>query len=435
MTAILFENARLIDPTLKMDMKGDLLTENGVIVAVAPVLPDADDAMRIDCRGAVLAPGLVDLHVHFRDPGLTRKETLETGCAAAAAGGFTAVVTMANTKPPIDSPEAVKNCIERNRSMDCRIYPAAAVTKAMAGKDLTDFAALKEAGAVCLSDDGLTVADGALFYEAFERAKALDLPVSVHCEAHGFEGDRSMNRGAISSKLGLWGTPATAEELMILRDLFFAEKTGAHVHVQHVSTARGVEMIADARRRGVNVTAEATPHHMVLDETAILEHGANAKMSPPLRLPEDAAAVREALMSGVLDVVATDHAPHTPEEKALGIAKAPNGVIGLETALAVCLDALCAGSAFPLPLLMERMSAAPRRIFDLPAVTLHPASAADLVLFDPEREWLVDASKFKSKGRNCPFNGRKLKGQVLLTLLGGRIVHDARRGGEIGASL
>ncbi len=426
MTAIVFKNARLIDPSLKMDMKGDLLVENGVVSAVAPSLADVGDAMPVDCAGAVLSPGLVDLHVHFRDPGLTQKETLETGCAAAAAGGFTAVVTMANTKPPIDSPEAVESCIERNRSMDCRIYPAAAVTKAMAGKELTDFAALKEAGAVCLSDDGLTVADGALFYKAFEKAASLDLPISVHCEAHGFEGDRSMNRGAISAKLGLVGTPALAEELMILRDLFFAEKTGAHVHVQHVSTARGVEMIADAKRRGVNVTGEATPHHMFLDETAILEHGANAKMSPPLRLPEDVQAVREALMSGVLDVVATDHAPHTPAEKAQGIAKAPNGIIGLETSLAVCLDGLCGGCGFPVPTLVERMSTAPRRIFGLPAVTLQPGSVADLVLFDPEREWLVDASKFKSKGRNCPFNGRKLKGQVLMTLLGGRIVHDGR---------
>ncbi|MGN0838023.1 MAG: dihydroorotase [Pyramidobacter sp.] len=424
MTAVLFRNARLIDPALKMDMKGDLLAENGVISAVGPSLPEIPAAETVDCRGAVLAPGLVDLHVHFRDPGLTQKETLETGCAAAADGGFTAVVTMANTKPPVDTPEAVRNCIERNKTMDCRIYPAAAVTKNMEGRELTDFEALKQAGAVCFSDDGLTVADSALFYRAFEKAAALDMPVSVHCEAHGFEGDRSMNRGAISRKLGLSGTPALAEELMILRDVFFAEKTGVHVHVQHVSTARGVQIIADAKRRGVNVTAEATPHHMFLDESAILECGSNAKMSPPLRLPEDAEAVRTALMEGVLDVVATDHAPHTPAEKAQGIAKAPNGIIGLETSLAVCLDGLCGKLGFPVSALVERMSTAPRRIFGLPAVRLEPGSAADLVLFDPSREWLVDASKFKSKGRNCPFNGRVLKGSVLMTVLGGRVTCD-----------
>ena len=426
MNALLFKNARLIDPTLKMDAKGDLLVENGLITAVGPNLPAADGVDEIDCGGAVLAPGLVDLHVHFRDPGQTHKETLETGCAAAAAGGFTAVVTMANTTPAVDSPEAIQSCIERNKTMDCRIYPAGAVTKGLAGKELTDFAALKEAGAVCLTDDGLTVANGALFYEAMEKAVPVGLPVSVHCEAPGFEGDRSMNRGEISRKLGLVGTPALAEELMLMRDLFFAEKTGAHVHAQHVSTRRGTEIIAAAKARGVNVTAEGMPHHMFLDESAVLECGSNAKMSPPLRTPDDAEAIREAVKSGLLDVIATDHAPHTPEEKAKGMAGAPNGIIGLETALATCLDWLYHREGFPLIDLIDRMSAAPRRIFDLPKVALEPGNVADLVLFDPDREWLVDATKFRSKSRNCPWNGHTLKGMVLMTVLGGRVVCDRR---------
>ncbi len=426
MGSILFKRARLIDPALKMDMPGDLLVKDGVIYAVGPELPAAEGAEVVECGGAVLAPGLVDVHVHFRDPGQTAKETLETGCAAAAAGGFTSVITMANTSPAVDSPEMIRECVRRNQTMDCRIFPAGAVTKGLGGKELTDFAALKAAGAVCLTDDGLTVGDGPLFYRAMERAAAVDLPISVHCEAHGFEGDRSMNRGEISEKLGLAGTPALAEELMIMRDIFFAEKTGAHVHVQHVSTARGVEIIAEAKRRGVNVTAEATPHHMFLDESAILESGANAKMSPPLRLPEDREAVRDALVSGVLDVVATDHAPHTPAEKALGIAKAPNGIIGLETSLALCLNGLCAERGFPVSALIERMSTAPRRIFRLPEVKLEPARPADLVLFDPEKEWIVDAAKFKSKARNCPFSGWTLKGAVLMTVLAGRVVCDKR---------
>ncbi len=426
MSAIFFKNARLIDPSQDMDARGCLLVEDGLVTAVGPESAVPEGAAVVDCDGAVLAPGLVDLHVHFRDPGQTHKETLETGCAAAAAGGFTAVVTMANTSPAIDSPEAIRACVERNASMDCRIYPAGAVTKGLAGKELTDFEALKEAGAVCLSDDGLTVGDGPLFCEAMEKSVSVGLPVSVHCEAPGFEGDRSMNRGDISSKLGLKGTPALAEELMIMRDVFFAEKTGAHVHVQHVSTKRGTEIIAAAKARGVNVTAEGTPHHMFLDETAVLECGADAKMSPPLRTPEDAEAVREAVKSGLLDVIATDHAPHTPQEKAKGMAYAPNGIIGLETALAVCLDGLYHREGLPLIELVERMSTAPRRVFNLPEVTLTQGSVADLVLFDPNREWLVDAAKFRSKARNCPWNGRALKGQVLMTVLGGRVVCDKR---------
>lgn len=426
MSAILFRKARLIDPALKMDRLGDVLVAGEKIAAVGENLAAPEEAMVVECRGAVLCPGLVDLHVHFRDPGLTDKETLETGCRAAAAGGFTAVVTMANTKPAIDSPEAVKDCIERSRILDCRVYPAAAVTKGLCGTELTDSKSLAQAGAVALTDDGLTVGDGALFFEAMERSVEAGLPVSVHCEAPGFEGDRSMNRGDISKKLGLIGTPALAEELMIQRDLLLAEKTGAHVHVQHLSTARGVQMVAEAKRRGVHVTAEATPHHMTLDESAILECGANAKMSPPLRTPDDVKAVREGLMSGVLDVIATDHAPHTPAEKAQGIAKAPNGIIGLESSLPVCLDELCHKNGFSVYDLVERMSTAPRRIFGLPSVTLSEGFAADLVLFDPDKEALIDAAKFKSKARNCPFSGRRFKGAVLMTVLGGRVTADRR---------
>ncbi|MCR4818674.1 MAG: dihydroorotase [Fretibacterium sp.] len=424
MTTLLFKNARLMDPELRLDAPGDLLVMDGRIAALGQGLNAPDGARVVECCGAVLAPGLVDVHVHFRDPGQTHKETLETGCRAAAAGGFTSVITMANTKPAIDSPEAVRDCLERSRETDCRIHPAAAVTKGLSGRELTDFQALAEAGAVAFTDDGMTVGDGALFFDAMTRAAALGLPVSVHCEAPGFEGDRSMNRGDISEKLGLEGTLALAEELMIQRDLLFAEKSGAHVHVQHVSTGRGVEMIAEAKARGVHVTAEATPHHMALDETAVLKYGPNAKMSPPLRTPEDAEAICTALMEGVLDVVATDHAPHTPQEKARGMKDAPNGIIGLETSLAVCLEELCHKRGFPLTELLDRMSAAPRRAFHLPPVNLRHGSTADLVLFDPERRWIVDAAKFQSKSRNCPFDGWCLRGAVLMTVLGGREVYE-----------
>lgn len=424
MTTLLFKNARLMDPELRLDAPGDLLVVDGRVAALGQGLNAPEGTRVVECRGAVLAPGLVDPHVHFRDPGQTHKETLETGCRAAAAGGFTSVITMANTRPAIDSPEAVRDCLERSRDLPCRVHPAAAVTKGLSGRELTDFQALAEAGAVAFTDDGMTVGDGALFFEAMTRAAALGMPVSVHCEAPGFEGDRSMNRGDISTQLGLEGTPALAEELMIQRDLLFAEKSGAHVHVQHVSTERGVEMIAEAKARGVHVTAEATPHHMALDETAVLKYGPNAKMSPPLRTPEDVEAICTALMEGVLDVVATDHAPHSPEEKAKGMKDAPNGIIGLETALAVCLEELCHKRDFPLMALLDRMSAAPRRAFHLPPVNLRHGSAADLVLFDPDREWVVDATKFQSKSRNCPFDGWRLRGAVLMTVLGGREVYE-----------
>ncbi|MDY3869518.1 MAG: dihydroorotase [Pyramidobacter sp.] len=426
MNSILFHNVRLIDPALGMDITGSLLVKDGVIAAVGAELEAPNGSEIVECGGAVLCPGFVDLHVHFRDPGQTAKESLETGCQAAAAGGFTAVVTMANTKPAVDTPQAIRECIGRAAALDCRVYPAGSVTLGLAGKELTDFEGLAAAGAVALTDDGMTVGDGALFYEAMERSVAVGLPVSVHCEAPGFEGDRSMNRGAISQKLGLIGTPALAEELMIQRDLLFAEKSGAHVHVQHLSTARGVEMVAEAKRRGVRVTAEATPHHMTLDESAVLECGANAKMSPPLRTPADVEAVREGLMSGILDVIATDHAPHTPAEKASGLAHAPNGIIGLESSFAVCCDELCHKHGFPVSSLVERMSTAPRRIFNLPAVRLEAGMTADLVLFDPDRERLIDASRFKSKSRNCPYSGKRFKGAVLMTLLGGRITSDQR---------
>lgn len=424
MTTLLFKNARLMDPELRLDAPGDLLVVDGRVAALGQGLNAPEGTRVVECGGAVLAPGLVDPHVHFRDPGQTHKETLETGCRAAAAGGFTSVITMANTRPAIDSPEAVRDCLERSRDLPCRVHPAAAVTKGLSGRELTDFQALAEAGAVAFTDDGMTVGDGALFFEAMTRAAALGMPVSVHCEAPGFEGDRSMNRGDISTQLGLEGTPALAEELMIQRDLLFAEKSGAHVHVQHVSTERGVEMIAEAKARGVHVTAEATPHHMALDETAVLKYGPNAKMSPPLRTPEDVEAICTALMEGVLDVVATDHAPHSPEEKAKGMKDAPNGIIGLETALAVCLEELCHKRDFPLMALLDRMSAAPRRAFHLPPVNLRHGSAADLVLFDPDREWVVDAAKFQSKSRNCPFDGWRLRGAVLMTVLGGREVYE-----------
>lgn len=424
--SLLFKSARLIDPSIKMDWTGDLLAKDGVISAVSACIAPSDGDEVINCSGTVLAPGLVDLHVHFRDPGQTQKETLDTGCAAAANGGFTAVCTMANTIPATDTPEAIKKCIERSRTLDCRIYPAGSVTKGLAGKELTDFEALKESGAVCVTDDGLTVGDNVLFYAAMEQSAKVGIPISVHCETHGFEGDRTMNRGAVSSSLGLVGTPALAEEFMIMRDVFFAEKTGAHVHVQHVSSKRGVEIIAEAKRRGVDVTAEGTPHHMFLNEKDVLKYGTNAKMSPPLRLAEDAKAVREAVMSGILDVITTDHAPHTEEEKSRGMEKAPNGIIGLETSLALCLDGLCYRRGFSIYELIDRMSTKPREIFSLPRVSLQPGYAADLVLIDPNYVWTVDVSKFKSKARNCPFDGWKLKGMSVMTVLGGRVTCDRR---------
>lgn len=423
MNSLLFRNARIVDPSQDIDEMGYVLVTDGKIAELNGVCTRADVERVVDCGGAVLCPGLVDAHVHFRDPGQTAKEDLKSGCRAAAAGGFTSVITMANTSPAIDTPEAVADIIRRASSLDCRVYPAAGVTVGLKGNELTDFAALKAAGAVLLTDDGYTISDVSVMMAAFEAAHAVGLPVSVHCETKGLEGDRSMNRGDISKELGLEGVLPLAEELMIQRDLLLAGRTGARLHVQHVSTALGVEMIQHAKNRGVHVTAEATPHHMTLDESAVLTFGSDAKMSPPLRTKADAKQVRGALVDGVLDIIATDHAPHTPEEKALGMLKAPNGIIGLETSLPVCLTALCVNGDLPLIKLIDKMSTTPCRLFDLPGGTLKVGAPADITVFDPDSTFKVDANNFKSKARNCPFVGQTLNGVVKMTFVGGRLTY------------
>ncbi len=418
----LYTNLLLVDPVQKLHMPGSLLTTGGKIAWLGQDRPFAEgDWIEEDCGGLVVAPGLVDPHVHFRDPGQTHKETLATGAQSAAAGGFTAVIAMANTTPAVDRVDRLQDIIDRSRGLDCRIYPAAAVTLDLDGKELTDMEALVQAGAVAFTDDGKTVGDHGLFLQAMERAAALGLPVSVHCEAPGLEGDRSMNRGEISRKLGLVASLALAEELMIQRDILLAEQAGAHLHVQHLTTAKGVEMVAEAKARGLQVSAEATPHHMALTEEAVLEWGTNAKMNPPLRPEADRLAVAQGLMDGVLDLVATDHAPHSPEEKALSMAKAPNGIIGLETAFSVCYTELCCKHHFPLIDLIERMSTAPCRIFNLPGGSLKPGSPADLVFIDTKALWRPDPAQFRSKSRNCPFCGKALQGRIVKTVLGGRV--------------
>lgn len=430
----LFCNCRLVDPSQGLDGPGALLAEDGVILWSGSQIPEGTEAHRtIDCGGCVLAPGLIDLHVHFREPGQTHKETLATGCQAAAAGGYTAVVTMANTTPPIDSSEMVRWTLQNAQPLDCRIFPAAAVTRGMKGQELTDFRALAEAGASCLTDDGLMVARNDVAFAAFKEAAALGLAVSIHPETPGLGGDRSVNQGDVSRRFGLEGVPPAGEETGIARDIVLAEAAGAHLHVQHVSTARGVALIAWAKSRGAHVTAEATPHHISLTEERVLRCGANAKMSPPLRTEADRLAVETGLLDGTLDVIATDHAPHSPEEKAQGLAKAPNGVVGLETALAVCLTELSASPRFSLPLLIDRMSCRPAAVLGLPGGTLKSGSPADLVVFDPKERWTVDASRFRSKGRNTPWDGETLIGRVKLTVLGGRFtwrdMDDARFAG------
>lgn len=419
---VLFEKGHMVDPSLGIDGPMALLVHDGTIVWVGDeASAQGIDALRIDCGGAVLAPGFVDLHVHFRDPGQTAKEDLASGCAAAAAGGFTAVVTMANTTPAIDSAELVRDIIERSRNLDCHVYPAAAVTLGLKGKELANLPLLAMAGSVAFTDDGYTIDDHAVALAAMEEAAKLKMPVSVHCEAGGLGGDRSMNRGDLSRELGLEGVPAIAEELMIARDIMLALETGCHLHVQHVSTALGVELIARAKARGITVSGEATPHHMALTDQAVRCCGTNAKMSPPLRTEADRLAVCQGLIDGVLDVVATDHAPHTPEEKSAHLSTAPNGIVGLETALPVTLTQLQSFRGFSLPLLVDRMSTVPCRLFNLPGGTFKPGSPADLVVFDPYGDVTVDASQFRSKSRNSPFDGQTFKGAVKLTVLGGRV--------------
>lgn len=420
---LLIKNGRLLDPSTHRDQVADLFIRDGKIAPLAEMPADGCGVTVLDAKELAIAPGLVDMHVHFRDPGFLHKEDLMTGARAAAAGGVTTVACMPNTSPALDSAETIGDVVQRAQAAPIRILPYGAVTVGQKGLALTDPAALQAAGAVALSDDGMPVMNAALLREAMHHAAALGLVISSHCEDLDMVKNYAVNEGPISRQLNLPGRPAIAEELMVMRDIMLARETGAQLHIAHVSTAGSVDIIRKAKADGATITAETCPQYFILTEDDILNNGSISKINPPLRTARDVAAIIAALQDGTLDAIATDHAPHADKEKALPLTEAPSGMVGLETSLALALTALYHTGKMSLLSILERMATAPARILGIPVGSLEPGSIADVVLFDPERSWTVDTSRFLSKGHNTPFAGASLRGKVQYTLVGGNIVY------------
>ncbi|MBP6198082.1 MAG: dihydroorotase [Nitrospira sp.] len=405
----------------------DLLLDQGVIVAVGSgltTLAPGQALESIDARGLWVLPGFVDLHVHLREPGFEYKETIATGTAAAVAGGFTTLCCMPNTKPVNDDIAVTGWIIERTKATaSAHVYPIGAITLGSAGRELADFRALKQAGCVALSDDGRPVMGEEIMRRAMQSVAELDLPIIDHCEDTMASGCGCMNEGPVSRAMGWRGMPGDAEYRMIARDIRLARETGARLHIAHLSTADGVEMVRKAKMDGVRITAEVSPHHFTLTDDAVSRYGANAKMNPPLRSERDRAAVIEGLVDGTIDAIATDHAPHAEYEKQWGLDQAPFGVVGLETALGLTLGLVQQGR-LTLQRAMTCLTSAPAAVLGLPRGTLEPGAAADVTLIDPDAFWTVDPERFRSKSRNTPFAHRVLKGQVVRTLVAGRTVYQ-----------
>ncbi len=422
---LLLKRARIIDPSQNMDGTGDILISDGKIREIGEDLffRGAEAEEILDCDGLVAAPGLVDLHVHLRDPGQTQKEDVFSGCRAAAAGGVTSLLAMPNTAPSMDSPERVEALLSKAKEADAAVYTAACITEGLRGERPTDLAALRRAGAIALSDDGRPVKNTACLLEALKRAPELGMIVTAHCEDQYLAEGGLLNEGEVSRFLGVKGIPNAAEDCGTARELAAAASVDAPIHICHVSTRGSVALIREAKARGVKVTAETCPHYLLLTEEALRKRDADYRMNPPLRSEADRQALLEGLKDGTIDAIATDHAPHTPEEKA-DFLTAPNGSIGMETSLAAALTAL--EGVLTVREVIEKMSASPARILGIPAGTLKPGENADLVLFDPERSWRVDEFALHGKSRNTPFKGMSLKGKVVLTLFRGRKVFDIR---------
>ncbi len=450
MTRLIFKGGRVIDPLHGIDGAYDLVVIDGEIEALEPfgtlVIPEG--AQILDCSGMWVVPGLVDPHVHLRDPGFPEKETIPTGLSAAAAGGFTTVAAMANTLPVDDSPEIASYMLERARQLRAtRLVPVSAVTKGLQGGELVDFDAMAKAGARLFSDDGIPIDDQAVLARAFDETARIGFAVSLHEEDRQLTGDGAMNAGEASKRLGAAGIPVTAESLRVRRDLALAIGSEAPVHLAHVSTAQALEFIRAAKRRGANITCEVAPHHFTLDDGAVLEWGPNARMAPPLRSRADVEALRAAMADGTVDMIATDHAPHDPASKCIDqlghlfgsgkpvarlsadqaemLAHAANGVVGLETALGLALSLVHRG-VISAARMVEMMALNPARLLRLSAGgSLAVGSPADITIIDPDCEWTVDPETFRSKSRNTPFAGLRLKGKATTTIVGGEIVFNA----------
>lgn len=422
---ILLKGGRVIDPAQNLDGQMDLLLENGKIAAIAEAVGSIpEDARLLDLKGMIILPGLVDMHTHLREPGYEYKETIRSGSEAAAVGGFTSIACMPNTLPVNDNRTVTEYILKRAKECDTvHVYPVAAVSRNSEGKILAEFGDLKEAGAIAFSDDGKPVMNSILMRRALEYASSLDRIIISHCEDRNLSAGGLMNEGKISTELGLPGIPTLAEDVMVARDLLLAEFSGAALHIAHVSSAGAVRMIRDAKKRGVRVTAETTPHYFTLTDEAVTNFDTNTKVSPPLRSREDLQAVREGLRDGTLDAIVTDHAPHALTDKEVEFEYAANGISGLETALALSL-ALVDDGLLTLSELVRKMSVNPAKILNIPKGTLRPGADADITVLNPGKTWVVDPSNWRSQGKNTPFFGWTLKGKVIMTLVQGRIVHQ-----------
>ncbi len=423
--ALLLKGGRVVDPSQGMDGVFDLLLTDGLVAGLGEGLEAPEDARIIDATGLVVTPGLIDVHVHLREPGAEHKETIATGARAAAAGGFTAVCAMPNTDPPIDDPASVAFVAAVGRRANAaRVYPIGAISVGQKGEQLTEIGEMAEAGAVGITDDGHPVMDSGLMRLALEYSLAFGIPVADHPEDLGLSKDGVMNEGLVSTRLGLKGKPNASEDAHIVRDLMLAKLTGGRIHLQHVSTTAGVEAIREAKADGVRVSAEATPHHLLLTDEEVEGYRTEAKMNPPLRSRKDVDAVRAGLQDGTLDIIATDHAPHHYDEKEAAFDDAPFGIVGLETCLGLILTHIVSEGVIDLPTMVQRMSCTPATAYSLPGGTLEPGSPADVTVIDPEMEWVVDPSAFLSKGRNTPFGEWKLKGKARMTIVGGGVVWE-----------
>ena len=419
---MIIKNGLVIDPASGLSEKMDLLIENGIIKEMATqITKEGEDVL--DATGFVVAPGLIDTHVHFRDPGFTYKETIHTGALASAKGGFTSVICMANTSPTVDSVPVLRDNLERASKEKIRIFQAASISCNLKGQEETDMDALKEAGACGFTDDGIPLMNAEFCYHAMEKAAKLNVPVSLHEEDPSFIRNNGISHGKVSDALGIYGSPSIAEESLVARDCMLALKSGADVVIQHISSGISVDLVRTYRKMGANLHAEATPHHFTLTEDAVIKYGTLAKMNPPLREEEDRQAVIRGLVDGTIDMIATDHAPHTAEEKAKPITEAPSGITGLETSLALGITELVDAGYLTMKQLLRLMSTNPAAMYHLDAGYLAEGGPADVILIDTAAEFIPE--QYASKATNTPFTGWKLKGEVKKTICGGKMVYEA----------
>ena len=420
---MLIKNGFFINPATNTAESADIRVKDGLVSEIGNLEPFEQEEV-LDIAGLTIAPGLIDTHIHFRDPGFTYKEDLHTGSLCAAKGGFTSVVCMANTKPVVDSVETLEDILTRAKEEKIRIYQAAAVTKGFKGEEMTDFEALAKAGACGFTDDGIPIVDPSVCFEAMKKAAALDYPICLHEEDPAFIAQNGINHGVASEHYGIEGSPSIAEESMVARDCMLALRSGAHTVIQHISSGVSVDLVRNAKALGANIHAEATPHHFTLTDEAVKIHGSLAKMNPPLRTEADRLAIIEGLKDGTIDLIATDHAPHSEEEKAKEpMWTAPSGITGLETSLGLGITFLVKPGHLTLMELLEKMTINPAKLYKLPGGNVKVGAPADFVIFNPEEEWVYDSTL--SKSSNTPFMGMTMNGKIYYTICGGEIVYNA----------